>query len=100
MLCYILLVYTVSQRHVHLYLRMRDQQVPGNKGDTAMPAAAVVSALFSSVALEQIQARDQKAYDLYGMQPHHLLICDALGLNSSWYEAPTANKNGKRAHTP
>ena len=100
MLCYILLVYTVSQRHVHLYLRMHDQQVPGNKGDTAMPAAAVVSALFSSVSLEQIQVRDQKAYDLYGMQPHHLLICDALGLNSSWYEAPTANKNGKRTHIP
>ena len=90
MLCYILLVYTVSQRHVHLYLRMHDQQVPGNKGDTAMPAVAVVSALFSSVALEQIQVRDQKAYDLYGMQPHHLLICDALGLNSSWYDLHSA----------
>ena len=27
LLCYIILVYTVSQRHVHLYLRMHDQQV-------------------------------------------------------------------------
>ena len=61
MLCYILLVYTVSQRHVHLYLRLRDQQVPGNKGDTAIPAAAVVSALFSSVALEQIQEQKRQA---------------------------------------
>jgi hypothetical protein len=61
LLCYIILVYTVSQRHVHLYLRMHDQQVPGNKGDTAMPTAAVVSALFSSVALEQIQEQKRQA---------------------------------------
>jgi hypothetical protein len=74
---------------------MHDQQVPGNKGDTAMPTTAVVFALFPSVALEQSQVRDQKVYDLYGVQPHHLLICDAFGLNSSWYIAPTANKNDK-----
>ena len=95
-----LLVYTVIQRQVRLYLRMHDQQVPGNKGETAMPTAAVVFALFSLVALVQIQMRGQKVYHMYGVQPYHLLICDALGLNYSWYEAPTAHKNGKRTHTP
>lgn len=95
-----LLVYTVIQRQVRLYLRMHDQQVPGNKGETAMPTAAVVFALFSSVALVQIQVSGQKVYDMYGVQPHHWLICDALGLNYAWYEAPAAHKNGKRTHTP
>ena len=38
-----LLVYTVIQRQVRLYLRMHDQQVPGHKGETAMPTAAVVT---------------------------------------------------------
>ncbi len=95
-----LLVYAVIQRHVRLYLRMHDQQVPGHKGETAMPTAAVVFALFSPVALVHIQTRGQKVYHMYGVQPHHVLICDALGLNYSWYEAPAAHNNGKRTHTP
>ncbi len=94
------LVYTVIQRQVRLYLRMHDQQVPGHKGETAMPTAAVVFALFSPVALVHIQTRGQKVYHMYGVQPHHVLICDALGLNYSWYEAPAAHNNGKRTHTP
>jgi len=95
-----LLVYTVIQRQVRLYLLMHNQQVPGNKGETAMPTAAVVFALFSLVALVPIQVSGQKVYQMYGVQPHHLLICDALGLNYSWYEAPAAHKNGKRTHAP
>ena len=46
-----LLVYTVIQRQVRLYLREHDQQVPGNKGLTATPTAAVVFALFTPVML-------------------------------------------------
>ena len=37
-----LLVYSVIQRPVRLYLRTPDQQIPGNKGMTATPTAAVV----------------------------------------------------------
>jgi hypothetical protein len=44
-----LLVYTVIQRQVRLYLRDHDQQVPGNKGLTATPTAAAVFALFTPV---------------------------------------------------
>src|SRR5207237_9004948 len=32
-----LLVYSLTQRQVRLYLRVQDQQVPGNKGATAPP---------------------------------------------------------------
>src|SRR5207245_4194014 len=45
-----LLVYSIIQRQVRLYLRTHDQQVPGNKGTTATPTAAVVLALFAQVA--------------------------------------------------
>jgi hypothetical protein len=48
-----LLVYSVIQRQVRLYLRTHDQQLPGNKGMTATPTAAVVLALFTQVALVQ-----------------------------------------------
>jgi hypothetical protein len=44
-----LLVYAVIQRQVRLYLRDHDRQVPGNKGPTAPPTAAVVFALFTPI---------------------------------------------------
>src|SRR5262249_60952603 len=50
-----LLVYSVIQRQVRLYLRMHDQQIPGNKGPTAIPTAAGGLSLFLQRALNQIQ---------------------------------------------
>src|SRR4029453_6887121 len=95
-----LLVYTVIQRQVRLYLRTHDQQIPGNKGLTATPTAAVVLALFAQVALIQVGIDEQQIEQIYGVQPHHLRLCDALGLNYSWYEAPSAQKNGTDIQTP
>ena len=48
-----LLVYSVIQRQVRLSLRTHDRQLPGNKGLTSIPTAAVVVALFAQVALVQ-----------------------------------------------
>src|SRR5919108_1538681 len=95
-----LLVYSIIQRQVRLYLRTHDQQIPGNKGLTATPTAAVVLALFAQAALIQLGIDDQQIEQLYGVQPYHLLLCDALGLNHSWYEAPSAQKNGTDIQTP
>jgi hypothetical protein len=95
-----LLVYAVIQRQVRLYLLTHDQQIPGNKGTTATPTAAVVLALFAQVALVQLWIGDQEVEPIYGVQPHHLLLCDALGLDSSWYEVPSAQKNGRCIQTP
>jgi transposase len=95
-----LLVYSVIQRQVRLYLRTRDQQIPGNKGLTATPTATVVLALFTQVALVQLWIDDQEVTQLSGVQPHHLLICDALGLDASWYAVPSAPKNGRDIQTP
>ena len=85
-----LLVYSVIQRQVRLYLRTHDQQLPGNKGLTATPTAAVVLALFAQIALVQLWIDEQEVMQLSGVQPHHLLVCDALGLDSSWYAVPSA----------
>ena len=90
-----LLVYSVIQRQVRLYLRTHDQQLPGNKGRTATPTAAVVLALFSHVALVQVLIGHQEVEQVYGIQPHHLLVCHALDLDSSWYEVPSAQKNAR-----
>jgi len=95
-----LLVYTVIQRQVRLYLRTHNQQLPGNKGETATPTAAVVLALFAQVAWVHFWIGEQEGAQVYGLQPHHLLIWEALGLDSSWYEAPSTQKNGRDIQTP
>jgi transposase len=95
-----LLVYSVIQRQVRLYLRTHDQQLPGNKGLTATPTAAVVLALFAHVALVRLWIEDQEVTQLSGVQPYHLLVCDALGLDASWYAVPSAQKNGRDIQTP
>ena len=87
-----LLVYSILQRQVRLYLQTHDQQLPGNKGMTATPTAAVMLALFAHVALIQLDVADQQIAQIYGVQPHHLLICDALGLDHAWYAGPSAHK--------
>ena len=87
-----LLVYSIIQRQVRLYLRAHDQQIPGNKGATATPTATVVLSLFRQVALVQCWIDTQEVVQMAGVQPHHLLVCDALGLDHAWYEGPSAHK--------
>jgi transposase len=94
------LVYSIIQRQIRRYLRTYDQQSPGNKGATATPTAAVVLSLFASVALVQLLMDNQEIDQVYGIQSHHLLICDALGLDDSWYKVPSAQKSGKGIQTP
>jgi transposase len=95
-----LLVYSVIQRQVRLYLRTHEQQLPGNKGMTATPTAAVVLALFASVALVQLWIDEQTVVQIAGVQPHHLLVCDALGLDPSWYAVPSAHKIDQFSQSP
>jgi hypothetical protein len=95
-----LLVYSIIQRQVRLSLRTHDQQLPGNKGLTATPTAAVVLALFTQVALVQLWMDDQEVTQLSGVHPHHLLVCEALGLDTSWYAVPSAQNIGRDTQTP
>jgi hypothetical protein len=94
------LVYSMIQRQVRLYLRTHDRQSPGNKGTTALPTAAVVLALFSPVVLVHLLIGEQEVEQIFGIQPHHLLLCDALGLHDSWYTVSSAQKNGRDIQTP
>ena len=94
------LVYALIQRQVRLYLPMHGQQVLGNKGETATPTAAVVLALFAPVALVHLRIETTEAQQMYGLQAHHLLVCDALGLDYTWYEAPLVQKNTEGARPP
>jgi len=95
-----LLVYNIIQRQVRLYLHTHHQQVPGNKGATASPTATVVLALFAHVALVQGSIGNQEIAQVYGLQLHHRLICDALGLDHAWYEVPLAHKIDQFSQTP
>lgn len=95
-----LLVYSVIQRQVRLHLRAHDQQLPGNKGLTATPTAAVVLALFAQVALVQLWLDEQEVTQLSGVRPYHRLVCDALGLDSSWYTVPSAYEIDQFSQTP
>jgi hypothetical protein len=67
---------------------------------TATPTAAVMLALFAHVALIQLEVDDQQIVQIYGVQPHHLLICDALGLDHAGYDAPSAHKIDQFSQSP
>jgi hypothetical protein len=95
-----LLVSRIMQRQVRLYLHTQGQQVPGNKGTTATPTAVVVLALCAQVALVQGWIDGHEVAQVYGVQAHHLLLCDALGLDFSWYEVPSVYKNARCSQTP
>jgi transposase len=81
------LVYGLIQRQVRLYLQDHEQHVPGNKGPTDTPTAAVVLSLFTPVMMVQGQVDKTTVRPVYGWQDHHAMVCDALGIDRSWYEA-------------
>jgi transposase len=95
-----LLVYTLIQRQVCLYLHTHSQQLPGNKGPTAIPTATVVLTLFSPVMMVHVHQGTRAVYQMYGVHADHLMVCDALGLDHAWYTAPLARKIVKRARNP
>jgi hypothetical protein len=95
-----LLVSSVIQRQGRLSLRTHDQQVPGNTGATVTPTAAGVLTLFAQVALVQCWIGKHEVVQIAGVQPHHLLICDALGLDHSWSTAPLLHKSNQFSQSP
>ncbi len=74
-----LLVYAVIQRQVRLYLRHHDRHIPGNKDPTAMPTAAVV---------------------FHGIQDYHRIVCEAVGIDHTWYQGVAAGQNSLVSTTP
>jgi transposase len=95
-----LLVYAVIQRQVRLYLHDHAQQVPGNKGLTATPTAAVVFALFAPVMLVQFAMENATSCQVHGLQDHHLIVCEAVGIDPAWYQGRAAGQNSPPRATP
>jgi hypothetical protein len=88
-----LLVYALIQRQVRLSLHDQKQRLPGNKGLTTTPTAAVILMLFTPVLLVQLMMDNTPVWHIYGVQPHHLMVCDALGLDRVWYTVPGNPEN-------
>jgi transposase len=95
-----LLVYALIQRQVRLYLCEHDQQIPGNKGPTARPTSAVVFTLFAPVMRVQCTLDEQISVQVHGLQPHHLLICEAVGIDPTWYGVPVIRQKSLPRTTP
>jgi hypothetical protein len=83
----------VIQRQVRLSLRHHQQHLPGNKGVTATPTAAVILALFTQVMMVHLTVDNTPVLQVYGWQEHHRLVCDALGIDCSWYAPPASRQN-------
>ena len=95
-----LLVYTVIQRQVRLYLRDYDRHIPGNKGPTATPTSAVVFTLFAPVMLVQFAVDEQCSLQVHGMQDHHRIVCEAVGIDPGWYQIAATGQNSLPRTTP
>jgi transposase len=95
-----LLVYAVIQRQVRLYLHAHDQQVPGNKGPTATPTAAVVFALFRPVMLVQFAVANTTSLQVHGVEDHHRIVCEAVGIDPVWYQGVATEQNSPPRTTP
>jgi sterol desaturase/sphingolipid hydroxylase (fatty acid hydroxylase superfamily) len=95
-----LLVYAVIQRQVRLSLRDHERQIPGNKGPTATPTAAVVFALFTSVTLVHFAVDNAPILHVHGIWEDPLIVCEAVGIDQSWYQGAAAGQNSLLATTP
>jgi len=95
-----LLVYAVIQRQGRLSLRDHHQQIPGNKGLTALPTAAVVFDLFTPVTLVHDTVDKGPILHVHGIREDHLLICEAVGIDHTWYQGAAAGQNSLLSATP
>jgi hypothetical protein len=95
-----LLVYAVIQRQVRLYRRDHNRQIRGNKGPTATPTAAVVFALFAPVMLVPFLIDNLTCLQSHGVQDHHLVVCEAVGIEPVWYQGAATGENSLPRTTP
>src|SRR5215471_11648055 len=95
-----LLVYTVIQRQVRLYLRDHERHIPGNKGPTATPTAAVVFALCTPVTLVHFVVDNAPILQVHGIQEDHRIVCEAVGIDPAWYQGVAAGQNSLLSATP
>ena len=93
-------MYAVIQRQVRLYLREHDRHIPGNKGPTATPTAAVVFDLFTPVTLVHYTVDNGPILHVHGIREDHLIVCEAVGIDQAWYQGAAAGQNSLLSATP
>ena len=94
------MVYAVIQRQVRLSLHDHARHIPGNKGATATPTAAVVFALFTPVTLVHFAVDNVPILHVHGIREDHLIVCEAVGIDQAWYQEAAAEQNSLRSATP
>jgi hypothetical protein len=95
-----LLVSAVIQRQVRLSLREQNQHLPGNKGPTALPPAAVGFDRFTPVTLVHFAVDNVPIRHVHGLREEHLLVCDAVGIDRAWYQGAAAGHQALLSTTP
>jgi hypothetical protein len=93
-------VYAVIQRQVRRYLRDPDRHLPGNKGPTAMPTAAVVFALLTPGMLGHFAVDTTPSFQVHGVQDSHLIVCNAVGIDQAWYQGTATGHKSLPWTTP
>jgi hypothetical protein len=94
------LVYALMQRQGRLVLQRQQPQLPGNKGPTATPTAAVVLALCAQVMMIHVQVDQKEVCQVDGLREHHGMVCEALGVALSWYGTLSTQQNAPMSTTP
>jgi len=90
-------VSTLRQRQVRLSLYDQYPQLPHNKGLITTPTAAIILALCTPVMLVRLRIDTTTGHPIDGVQPQHLLVCDARGMDHVCSEVP--GNQGKSAWT-
>jgi len=80
-------------RQGRLSLREHDRHIPGHKGPTATPTAAVGFALFTSVMRVQFAVAEPHTRQGYGVQDDHRIVCEAVGMDPRWYQIAGSGQN-------
>jgi hypothetical protein len=93
-------VYAVMQQQVRLYLRDDDRHIPGNKGPTATPTSAVVVTWLAPVMLVQFAVDAQPSLQVHGIQDHHRIVCEAVGIDPGWDQRAAPGHNALPHTTP
>jgi len=72
----------------------------GTRGRPQRPRLLVILSLFAQVMMGQMGMDQTVSLHVYGFQPHHLTICDALEIDRVWYAPSLSRQNHGRSVTP
>jgi hypothetical protein len=60
----------------------------------------VVFALFAPVMLVQFAMENASSLQVHGVQDHHRIVCEAVGIDPAWYQGGATEQNSLPRATP